>query len=260
MMLHRGQPAVGDGLGELAVLVALDVELAVLGAVVDCRSLEGIGLDVEIRTRRVFPVAQELRIRGQFAGGGRVVAHVIDQIDGIAAAGQHKGLGDGETMAVAPDQRHAQFGRARTEFEGAAARAPGGQMRGRGFARLAGETRLQHVQRRRTVLIEEPYRYVRGVLAQRIVPQVRTIEFTALQVDVELEHVGAHVQHGGGGHGGRRRRNRRRSGLRHRYGLLQVGSAGRSRGGRHGGLWHGLAQRGCGGRRGGGAPPAAISG
>jgi len=49
-MLERGEPAAGDGFGELAVGLVLYVEVVGFRAVEDRGSFEGIGLDVEIRT------------------------------------------------------------------------------------------------------------------------------------------------------------------------------------------------------------------
>ena len=118
-MLQRGEPAVGDGCPRICCrTVALDIQVLGLGAVINRRSLERIGLDVEIGARRMLPVAQDLRVRRQAARRRAAILHIVNQIDGIPAAPEHEGLGHGQPMAVRPRQRARASSRHRVEHEG----------------------------------------------------------------------------------------------------------------------------------------------
>src|ERR1019366_2393018 len=56
MVLQRCDPTVGYDFRKFAVRLVLDFEVAGFGAVVDRGPLEGVGLDIEIRPRRVYPM------------------------------------------------------------------------------------------------------------------------------------------------------------------------------------------------------------
>ena len=63
-------------------------------------------------------------------------------------------------------------------------------MRRRGFAGGAGEPALQQVQSRRRFAAQQPDRNIRRILAQRISSEIGLIEFAALQIDADIEHIG----------------------------------------------------------------------
>ena len=217
-MLQRGQPAVGDGLGELAVRVVLDIQVLGFGAVIHRRSLERVGLDIEVGSRWMFPVPQDLRVGQQMPWCGAGVLHIVNQVDRIRAACEHEGLGYGQSLTISPGQRYAHFLGACRQRERFLGRDPNRKMRGCRFAGGARQTGLQQVQRSRRFAAQEPDRNVRRILAQWVAQEIGLIKLAALQIDGDVEHVGGHMQRWRGARVRRRGNAGRRpgSGLRHR--------------------------------------------
>ena len=170
----------------------------------------------------MFPVAQDLRVRGETARGVALVVHVVHEIDGVPTALEDECLGHRQAVAVRPGHRHAQFRRSGGQHVGALRGRPGREVRGRRFARAADEAALQEIQRLRDGILQ-PHRYVGCVLVQRILREVRTVDLAALQVDGQIEDVGLDMQRRGCGRlrcgigsGGRPRRRGRGCGLQPR--------------------------------------------
>ena len=178
---------------------------------------------------------QDLSVRGQVARRWAVVFHIVLKMDGVLAALENECLGDGEALAVRPGQGYAQLISARREDERRLIRLPQHLVRGRGFTRAAYQAALQQVTCGRRFVAQQPHGNIRCVLAQGVLQQVGAIEFAALEVDGDVQHVGGDMQlcgrpirfgcgRGGGRRGrscgggrvGRRRRCRRRGQLRHR--------------------------------------------
>ena len=184
----------------------------------------------------MFPMPQELRIRGKRARAWPGVLHGVFQTDGIATPRKDEGLGHGEALAVVPGQRHEQLFRFRRELVRRLLGGPRGKVRRRGFARCTDETGLQHVQGRVAVAVQQAHRHVRVVLVQRIFADVGAFEFAALQVDEDVEHIGDDVQRCT--YGGRTGRDTANRGSRQgspeccRTRRTRGGGRGRHRGGR----------------------------
>ena len=97
--------------------------------------------------------------------------------------------------------------RAQAQFGGRARERR--QVSGHCSAGRAGQTRLQHEQAFGAVAIEQPHRG-RLALDQGIVEQIRPRELTAVEADLDVEHVGDDVHQARGRHGGRRGQSTRR--------------------------------------------------
>ena len=113
-------------------------------------------------------------------------------------------LGDLHAIGRGPFQRHTQIILAGLQCEAREVAGEDGQMGGialgRGAGRGTGQAGLHGVLIARAVVAQQAYG--RGLaLHQRIVQQVGADQFATAQAHVDIQHVGAHVQHGGGGGG-----------------------------------------------------------
>ena len=93
----------------------------------------------------MFPMAQELRIGGQFPRRRAGIFHIVVEADGILAALENESLGDRQSLTIAPGQRHTQFVGAGLQRIGALGSLEVGQMRRGRHARASGEPALQQV-------------------------------------------------------------------------------------------------------------------
>ena len=211
VVLQGGEPAVAHFEGQVTVLRVGGVELAILGAVVNRRTVERVTLDIEHRALGGRIIAQDLRVRARSPGRAAAVVDLVLHVDAVLAAVEHEGLGD-RHCALTPGERHAQLVAAIEAVLGLRARE-GREMGGiRRGARL-GQTRLQLVARQRIVLVLQAH--PRGLaLHLRIGGQIHPRERAATRADVEVEYVRAHVHAGRRGAGAGRRAGGARGGRR----------------------------------------------
>ena len=107
VLLQRRNPAIGHDLVE--GLVLRDIELFVLPAVGDRGPLEGVAVHPEIGALDRRVVAQDLLV-GRIAPGCRgAVMDLVLKADAIVPAMQYQGLGDRQTLAIAPLERQSQL-------------------------------------------------------------------------------------------------------------------------------------------------------
>src|SRR5690606_27656678 len=118
-----GQPAIGDLAVEAGVIGLGDLQLLVLGTVVDGRSGERVAVDVEVRTLRRGHVVGDLRIGRDRPGRAALVADLVLDIDAVGAAAEHQRLGDLDALGRGPGERHAQYVEAVREAEAGERRA-----------------------------------------------------------------------------------------------------------------------------------------
>ena len=191
VVLQRGEPAVAHFEGQVTVLRVGDVELAVLGAVVNRRTMEGVTFDIEHGALGGRIIAQDLRVRARSPGRAAAVVYLVLHVDAVLAAMEHEGLGDRDSRRIGPGERYAQLVAAIEGVIGLLARI-GREMGGIGRAARARQARLQVVQRERIVLILEAHR--RGLaLHLRIGGQIHAREGAATRADVEVEYIRAHA-------------------------------------------------------------------
>src|SRR4051794_11827336 len=118
--LHGGRE--GGLFGLFDFEATIDVLATQLFRPPDGWAAEGITLDAEHRTFGGWIAAHDARIGAARPRLGGLVVDRILEADREAAAAEDEGLGDGDTRAVAPGQRHAQFllaGRERVLARGA---------------------------------------------------------------------------------------------------------------------------------------------
>src|SRR5256885_7691329 len=108
-MLQRGNPAVAHLEREVAVLGVRGVELAVLRAVVQRRSMEGVALNVEHGAFRARVVTQNLRVRRGLPRGVTAVLQRVLDPDAVLAAPEDERFRDADALSVRPREWHAQL-------------------------------------------------------------------------------------------------------------------------------------------------------
>src|SRR5437763_10531650 len=106
--MRGGEPAGAHFEGQWTVLRVGVFELAVLGAVVNRRTVERVTLDIEHRALGGWIVAQDPRVRARGPGRAAAVVDLVLHVDAVLAAVEHEGLGDPQ-RALTPGERHAQL-------------------------------------------------------------------------------------------------------------------------------------------------------
>ena len=165
-MLHRRHPAVGHVLREAAIFLVVDVELAVLLAVVDRGTPVGIALDVEHRAVLRVDVPRELHVRRARPLGARAVVHLVLDADRVAARTKHVGLGDRDARAPSVQLS----GTRSSEAPGARRNSPGGAREHGEVRRLGPAVRYAQAAARHAVVgllrAEQAHRGLPGRLSR----------------------------------------------------------------------------------------------
>ena len=188
-MLHGGHPAAGKGSLIGLVLFLLYIELAIGLAVVYRGAAIGITLDVEHRAADGFVVPDELQIGGGLPVCWRLIGHLVVNGHCVTAAAEGVSLRDRDALAVRPRQRNGYFVLPVLKTVLGCRRLVDRQMRR--FTTTLGSPQPGASKKQAVagLAVEQANRYVGLVLHERILEQVRGLQFATLCAQADIEHV-----------------------------------------------------------------------